>query len=352
MEYGPRWRSSRTVNQAKPVGQDCSAGTRLSNYTVSQNQAIGRLRVHAVILTLLSTGYLVSTLVEGRRLRVHLFDTSLSPPQLLAHTCGNSPCIAIARSAEASRVAASPPTLQSTTPYRAYAQPTSTYAVQPVSPYTTSTVPVMPAAPPSFVPPAYSMQALEAKIASMGMNTSDPAVMAAGRTRLAQAYAQQAVAQQQPIQNLQNQAQLPVYVPTATGTYVNVGRGAIKTEIRGIFVSNIDYKANSKDILQFFRRAGEIVRCQLQKDPVSGKSKGNATVQYAAANDAKKAVEMFNNEKYMSMRLKVRLDKEPVAVGAPSASSSRTNGSARSARPSQTSRNNTEPIIANGSVCQ
>jgi RNA recognition motif-containing protein len=144
-----------------------------------------------------------------------------------------------------------------------------------------------------------------------------------------------------------------MYVPSSTGTHVNVGQGAIKTEVRGIFVSNVDYKATSKDLQRYFGRAGEIVKCQLQKDPATGKSKGNATVQYAVAKDAQNAVRMFNSEQYMSMRLKVRLDKEPVAVGMPSASSSssRTNGTASNGRSVQQSRHNADPIIVNGSTC-
>lgn len=185
------------------------------------------------------------------------------------------------------------------------------------------------------------------------MDMTDPAMVAAARARMAQAYAQQIAAQQSPVQTrAQSQVQDPVYVSSPSGTHVNVGQGAIKTEVRGVFISNIDYKAGTRDLQRFFSRAGEIVSCQLQKDPATGKSKGNATVQYAAANDAKNAVRLFNNEKYMGMRLKVRLDKEPVAVGMPSASSSRSNGTASSNRPTQQSRNSTEPIIVNGSICQ
>jgi hypothetical protein len=196
------------------------------------------------------------------------------------------------------------------------------------------------------------MQALQTSMAGMRMDPADPAAVAATRVRMAQAYAQQIAAQQSPAQTrVQSQVQGPVYVSSPTGTHVNVGQGVIKTEVRGVFVSNIDYKAGTRDLQRFFSRAGEIVNCQLQKDPATGKSKGNATVQYAAANDAKNAVRLFNNEKYMGMRLKVRLDKEPVAVGVPAASSSRSAGTANTNRTTQQSRNSTEPIIANGSSC-
>jgi RNA recognition motif-containing protein len=181
-----------------------------------------------------------------------------------------------------------------------------------------------------------------------------PEMMAANRAPFV--YAQQLAAQQ--VFNLTQaarHAQGPMYVSSSTGTHVNVSQGAIKTEVRGIFVSNVDYKASSKDLQRYFGRAGEIVKCQLQKDPATGKSKGNATVQYAVAKDAQNAVRMFNSEKYMGMRLKVRLDKEPVAIGMPSAGSgsSGTNGSsAGNSRTVQQSRNNAEPVIVNSSTCQ
>lgn len=146
-------------------------------------------------------------------------------------------------------------------------------------------------------------------------------------------------------------AQTPVYMSSpTTGTDVNVGRGAVQTEVRGVFISSIDYNAKSEDILRHFGRAGRIVKCQLLKDPVTNKSKGNATVQYSNAKDAKKAVNMFNNEKWMSMRLKVRLDRDYVAVCAPTPSTSRSSATASSSRSVQQGRISAEPIIVNGSM--
>jgi hypothetical protein len=298
-------------------------------------------------------GFLRDSAVQDRRLRVHLFDTSKSPPTLLAHTCGEAPCIANARSFAAPRPAVVPVVTRPVASPPMYTQQPTAYTVQPPSPYGYPPVPMMPVTAPPQRTSAYPMQALQAGMANMRMGITDPAAAAVYQARMAQAYAQQIALQQPPVQNrVQSQVQGPVYVSSPTGTHVNVGQGAIKTEVRGVFISNIDYKAGSKELQKFFSRAGEIVHCQLLRDSATGKSKGNATVQYAAANDAKNAVRLFHNEKYMGMRLKVRLDKEPVAIGVPSASSSRSNGTASTARPTQQSRNNTEPIIVNGSVCQ
>lgn len=229
-----------------------------------------------------------------------------------------------------------------------YTPPPTAYAVQPPFPYDYSPGPTMfrsEAPPPNS---AYSMQALQASMADMRMDTA----MAAARPRMPQMYAEDYAAPQPFVQSrTQNQTQGPIYIESPTGTRVNIGRGAVKTEVRGIFVSNIDYKAGSRDLKDYFKKAGEIVNFQLQKDPATGKSKGCATVQYAAANDAVRAVRMFDREQFMGLILKVRLDKEPIAVSLPSNTTSRSNGTSGTNRPSQQSRTSTEPIIVNGSVC-
>jgi hypothetical protein len=290
--------------------------------------------------------------VQDRRLRVHLFDTSKSPPLVIACTCGHNPCVAKNRLADFSHPTAIPSAGQPVANNLGYVQPTA-YAVQAPLPYSYSLTTTMSASVSPQMAPAYSMHPSEISMANMRTNTAiAPETMAANRAPFA--YAQQMSAQQMVNPNqAARYSHAPMYVSSSTGTHVNVSQGAIKTEVRGIFVSNVDYKASSKDLQRYFGRAGEIVKCQLQKDPATGKSKGNATVQYAVAKDAQNAVRMFNSEQYMGMRLKVRLDKEPVAIGMPSTgSSSRTNGSAGNGRSVQQSRSNAEPIIVNGSTCQ
>ena len=290
--------------------------------------------------------------MQDQRLRVHLFDTSRSPPQVIACTCGHSPCVAKNRLADFSHPTANPSARHPVANNLGYAQPTA-YAVQTPLPYSYPLAATMSASVSPHMAPAYSMQSSDVSMANMRTTTAITSEMMAAN-RASSMYAQQMAAQQMvnPTQ-VARYSQAPMYVSSSTGTHVNVSQGAIKTEVRGIFVSNVDYKASSKDLQRYFGRAGEIVKCQLQKDPATGKSKGNATVQYAVAKDAQNAVRMFNSEQYMGMRLKVRLDKEPVAIGMPSAgSSSRTNGSAGNGRTVQQNRNNAEPIIVNGSTCQ
>jgi RNA recognition motif-containing protein len=171
-------------------------------------------------------------------------------------------------------------------------------------------------------------------MASVGMDPSNAAVVAANAARLAQL---QSIVQEQA----------PVCLRTSTGIHVNVAQGTINTETRGVFISSIDYKASSKDIAQHFSKAGELVDCQLQKDLANGRSKGKAIVQYTTAENANKAVQMFHNRTWMSMRLIVRLDKNSVAVSTPSVLPSRISNR----NSVQQSGGNIGPVIVNGSIC-
>lgn len=133
--------------------------------------------------------------------------------------------------------------------------------------------------------------------------------------------------------------QSPMYMSTANGTPVNVSRGAVRTEHRGIFVSGLNYKAHRKDIETLFSRAGRITAFDLQKDPATGKPKGNATVQYASAEEASTAIREFNGSSFMKMRLNVRVDTEATAISTPTGSSLGPQAQKKSAG----------PLIVNGS---
>ena len=172
-------------------------------------------------------------------------------------------------------------------------------------------------------------------MANARLNPDDPVAVA--RAQQYTHYYTQALARQQQATQ-QPASQQPVYVSTSIGTPVNASAGVVRTESRGIFVSGLNFKARTRDIESFFGKAGKILKCDLQKDSATGKSKGNATVQYASAEDARKAVQIFDGQKFMSMRLNVRPDREATAVVPPAASNS-----------SQASRSNAEPIIVNGS---
>jgi hypothetical protein len=251
------------------------------------------------------TEHLANNFMGNGRLQVHLFNTSVSPPRLVAHTCGNFPCLA----ERGFRPAIQPPRYD--------------------LPVREDPAPRIPR-----LSSVYSTQVLPPIMASVGMDPSNAAVVAANAARLAQL---QSIVQEQA----------PVCLRTSTGIHVNVAQGTINTETRGVFISSIDYKASSKDIAQHFSKAGELVDCQLQKDLANGRSKGKATVQYTTAENANKAVQMFHNRTWMSMRLIVRLDKNSVAVSTPSVLPSRISNR----NSVQQSGGNIGPVIVNGSIC-
>jgi hypothetical protein len=101
----------------------------------------------------------------------------------------------------------------------------------------------------------------------------------------------------------------PPYITTPLGIHVNVSKGALETRANGIFVTNINFKASSKDLCEHFSRAGRITECLLQRDRSTGRVKGNATLRYASPENIRKAVEMFDGEPFMGRRLRVRLDR-------------------------------------------
>jgi hypothetical protein len=276
MASGPRWLSTRPVGVAKPDGRGCSAAERRPGCTVSRVAVEERCGTHAVILTPLLE-FLRDGMVHDRRLRVHLFDTSLLPPMLLAHTCGDAPCTADTRSFQAPRPAVIPTTTWPVASPPIYAPQPTAYAVQPPSPHGYPPAPTILVTVLPQPLPGYPTQALRAGTVGLRTDVTNPSAVAAFQTQMAQTAFQtqmaQAVFQTQMAQAaytrqiatrpMQSQVQGPVYVSSPIGTHVNVGQGAVKTEVRGVFISNIDYEACTKELERFFGRAGEIVCCRL-----------------------------------------------------------------------------------------
>jgi len=222
------------------------------------------------------------------------------------------------------------------------AQASGWQIVTPVSPMSTSqtsyppTPAVQYAQTPVVQPAVASSQASQAALlqamANIQISPQDPRLQDPRYLAWYQQQYQQA-ARAQVAASQQQAARSPVYALSSSGTPINTSNGTIRTEARGVFISGLNFKARTKDVEGVFGRAGEITKCELQKDASTGKSKGNATIQYSSAVEAQQAIEMFNGKSYMSMKLTVRRDKEATAISPP---------------PAQAGRNN-EPIIVNGS---
>ncbi|KAK4611872.1 hypothetical protein CLAFUW4_12858 [Fulvia fulva] len=269
--------------------------------------------------------YLTQNIIEGRRLRVHLWDTSEIPANFITCNCNNTQIHPSGQ--QIAQWVAQPgwQTFSATSPI-SMAQP----ALYPPP----STMPTM--MPPSVQQPPmqWSADQLTLAMSRVGLDPRNPADV--------HQYTRQVWSvRQAPQQQYQAQGgaqQYPRYMANSTGLPTNTSQGVIRTEARGIFISGLNFKACTRDIELHFGEAGEVVKVDLQKDP-QGKSKGNATIQYASAEAAQRAIEMFHGERFQNMRMNVRRDKEATAINAPQPT-----GTGQSA-----ARRTEQPTIVNGS---
>ncbi|KAF2770925.1 RNA-binding domain-containing protein [Teratosphaeria nubilosa] len=264
--------------------------------------------------------YLNLNLVEGRRMGLHLWDTSSSPPNFLQGNCmgvTNDPCEFCLRKQGA---ISSPGSSRSSG---------SSYSLTPATQYAQ-----LSAAPAVLASVQTSTVNLAQAMASLKLAQQDPRLQDPRYQAFYQEQYQQALrAQQLQAASQHPNVYAPMYTMSAPGTPVNTRHGTVRTEARGVFVSGLNYKARTKDVEDHFRKAGQIIKCDVHKDHATGKSKGVATIQYASTAEARKAIEKFDHSTWMGMRLKVRHDREATAVSPPPAQASKA----------------AEPIIVNGS---
>lgn len=99
-----------------------------------------------------------------------------------------------------------------------------------------------------------------------------------------------------------------MYIPNHDGLPINLSLGAVFTESRGIFVGNLSYSTQWKDLKEYLSVAGRVIRCDVPQGP-NGKGKGYATVLFETPEEALNACEIFNGHAYMGRQLRVRVDK-------------------------------------------
>ena len=133
----------------------------------------------------------------------------------------------------------------------------------------------------------------------------------------------------------------PVVVPSSRSSIpINVSQGYARTESRGVFVSNLDYKVTERDIKAYFARAGgRIVECKLKKHSANNKSKGVATIKFETVKQAADAITKFNDTRWHDRKLVVRFDTDATTTEAPT----------RSAQAQQTFDSRGPPLIVDGS---
>ena len=74
-----------------------------------------------------------------------------------------------------------------------------------------------------------------------------------------------------------------------------------------LFVGNLSYQTMEQDIQDAFSQAGNVTSVNLMFDKFTGKSRGFAFVELATADEANKAVEMFNGKDLQGRTLTVNI---------------------------------------------
>lgn len=152
-----------------------------------------------------------------------------------------------------------------------------------------------------------------------------------------------------------SQASLPrptQYTTGPSGIPTNVKHGTVRTEFRGVFISNLSYDTQDMDIQRHFCNCGEIVKLDHKKEQksnskreTSSRSKGSAVITFASCEQAAKAVQKLNGCYLNERKLTVRLDTEPTPVDPPLP---RYTSTARSRKSKKTNCDGS-PLIVDGS---
>ncbi|TFY77898.1 hypothetical protein EWM64_g6111, partial [Hericium alpestre] len=81
-----------------------------------------------------------------------------------------------------------------------------------------------------------------------------------------------------------------------------------------LFIGNLPYRVRWQDLKDLFRKAGTVLRADVSLGP-DNRSRGYGTVLLATAEDAGRAVDMFNGYTWQTRVLEVRLDRVGLVGG-------------------------------------
>jgi len=74
-----------------------------------------------------------------------------------------------------------------------------------------------------------------------------------------------------------------------------------------LFVGNLSYDTNWRDLKHHFRQCGEVERAEVMEGP-DGRKRGYGTVRFYRSRDAQSAIRRLNGDEFMGRRLEVRVD--------------------------------------------
>lgn len=75
--------------------------------------------------------------------------------------------------------------------------------------------------------------------------------------------------------------------------------------MKKIFVGNIPFSYNDRDLINLFSSCGNVVGARVIKDKYSGLSRGFGLVEMSQGEEAQKAIEIYNGKEMMGERLVV-----------------------------------------------
>lgn len=72
-----------------------------------------------------------------------------------------------------------------------------------------------------------------------------------------------------------------------------------------LYVGNLDYGVNDSQLAEYFSQAGTVSTATVITDRYSGRSKGFGFVEMSSDEEAKKAIEMFNEKDWNGRKIVV-----------------------------------------------
>lgn len=313
MSFGRTCSRPRTALDTKEDASVHSGERRLRISTVSSGHICSR---HVSDTD--ATDFLIRASIEGRRLKVVLWDISQSPPKLI--TPMSTHPMSEMQAKWPSGVAGTESALHSVVPTQIAQQQTVRYPSQAALVQAMGGFSIEQRQRQQAV--CYAQQQQQQQKHQMQAQFQAQAqaqTEAARQAQQATYYATQGQLKRHDSPQAQGSSSRTAaeYISSQTGTPINVRGGVAVTVSRGVFVSGMNYKAREEDIKRKFSSVGNIVKCTLHTDASTGKSKGVATLLFESASEAQKAINKYHHATWMDKEIKVRPDKETTTIVAP-----------------------------------
>ncbi|KAF1814997.1 hypothetical protein P152DRAFT_447271 [Eremomyces bilateralis CBS 781.70] len=102
----------------------------------------------------------------------------------------------------------------------------------------------------------------------------------------------------------------PIYT-TSNGIPVNVVKGVVRTECRGVFLSNLHFSVSKADIERLLRPFGTVNKCVVRRNPsTKGRFKLTATALFDFGGQADAAVAALQKSEFKGRTLEIHLDRD------------------------------------------